>query len=433
MHKHLLSGLLASSLFIMPAFAQDATQITIIHAGTLLTNPADKPLSKQSIIIKDNKIEAVEAGFSQRDGAKIVDLSEAFVMPGMIDSHVHITSQLAPDARLKRVENSDADWAMQGALHGKRTLEAGFTTIQDLGASGQDAIFALKEASKRNDLPLPRIRSAGYSISVSGGHGDGRQGYNDDVAEVLHKDSICNGADDCRRAAREQIRKGADIIKITATGGVLSNTLAGFNQQFTSPEIEAIVDAASSMGRKVTAHAHGLNGINSSLASGVMSIEHGTYLDDSSIALFKEKGAYLVPTVMAGDFVAKTAKEAKWMTEPQRIKSLQAGPLMLDMLRKAHKGGVKIAFGTDSGVSVHGNNATELVLMVEAGMTTQEALLAATVNAATHIDMIDVIGTIETGKLADIIAVKTNPLDNIEQMRDVGFVMKDGNVYKSEL
>nr|WP_272906733.1 amidohydrolase family protein [Pseudochrobactrum asaccharolyticum] len=354
-------------------------------------------------------------------------------MPGMIDSHVHITSQLAPDARLKRVENSDADWAMQGALHGKRTLEAGFTTIQDLGASGQDAIFALKEASKRNDLPLPRIRSAGYSISVSGGHGDGRQGYNDDVAEVLHKDSICNGADDCRRAAREQIRKGADIIKITATGGVLSNTLAGFNQQFTSPEIEAIVDAASSMGRKVTAHAHGLNGINSSLASGVMSIEHGTYLDDSSIALFKEKGAYLVPTVMAGDFVAKTAKEAKWMTEPQRIKSLQAGPLMLDMLRKAHKGGVKIAFGTDSGVSVHGNNATELVLMVEAGMTAQEALLAATVNAATHIDMIDAIGTIEAGKLADIIAVKTNPLDNIEQMRDVGFVMKDGNVYKSEL
>lgn len=291
----------------------------------------------------------------------------------------------------------------------------------------------MRDASKRNELPLPRIRAAGYSVSVSGGHGDGRQGYNDDVAEVLHKDSICNGADDCRRATREQIRKGADIIKITATGGVLSNTLAGFNQQFTSPEIEAIVDAARSMGRKVTAHAHGLDGINTSLSSGVLSIEHGTYLDDSSIALFKEKDAYLVPTVMAGDFVAKTAKDAKWMTEPQRIKSLEAGPLMLDMLRKAHAAGVKIAFGTDSGVSVHGDNATELVLMVEAGMTPQEALTAATVNAADHIDMSDQIGTIATGKFADIIAVKANPLDNIKQMRDVGFVMKDGNIYKSAL
>lgn len=431
--KHLLYGFLASTMFMMPAMAQDAENITIIHAGTLLANPAEAPLTEQSIIIKDNKIEGVEAGFIQRDGAKVVDLSKAFVMPGMIDSHVHLTSQLSPDARLKRVENSDADWAIQGAKHGKRTLDAGFTTVQDLGASGVDAIFALKEASKNNELPLPRIRSAGYSVSVTGGHGDGRQGYNDDIAEVLHKDSICNGADDCRRAAREQIRKGADIIKITATGGVLSNTLAGFNQQFTNPEIEAIVEAAESMGRKVTAHAHGLNGVNTSLASGVKSIEHGTYLDDSSIALFKEKDAYLVPTVMAGDFVAKTARESKWMTEPQRIKSLQAGPLMLDMLRRAHKAGVKIAFGTDSGVSAHGDNATELVLMVEAGMTPQEALVAATINAADHIDMAEELGTIEAGKLADIIAVEASPLDNIEQMREVGFVMKDGNIYKSEL
>ncbi len=430
---NILYGIMLTSAFVNPAFAQDEANTTIIHAGTLLADATKAPLTEQSIIIKGNKIEGIEVGFVKRDGAEIVDLSNAFVMSGMIDSHVHITSQLAPDARLKRVENSDADWAMQGATHGKRTLEAGFTTIQDLGASGSDAIFALRDASKKNELPLPRIRAAGYSVSVSGGHGDGRQGYNDDVAEVLHKDSICNGADDCRRATREQIRKGADIIKITATGGVLSNTLAGFNQQFTSPEIEAIVDAARSMGRKVTAHAHGLDGINTSLSSGVLSIEHGTYLDDSSIALFKEKDAYLVPTVMAGDFVAKTAKDAKWMTEPQRIKSLEAGPLMLDMLRKAHAAGVKIAFGTDSGVSVHGDNATELVLMVEAGMTPQEALTAATVNAADHIDMSDQIGTIATGKFADIIAVKANPLDNIEQMRDVGFVMKDGNIYKSAL
>lgn len=433
MRNYLFPVLLATTALAGPALAQDAEKTTIIHAGTLLADATQAPLSEQSIIVKGNRIEAIEAGFVTRDGAELVDLSKAFVMAGMIDSHVHITSQLAPDARLKKVENSDADWALQGAKHGKRTLEAGFTTIQDLGASGSDAIFALQAASKRNELPLPRIRAAGYSVSVSGGHGDGRQGYNDDVAEVLHKDSICNGADDCRRAVREQIRKGADIIKITATGGVLSNTLAGFNQQFTNPEIEAIVDAARSMGRKVTAHAHGLDGINTSLASGVMSIEHGTYLDDESIALFKEKGAYLVPTVMAGDYVARTARTATWMTEPQRIKSLEAGPLMLDMLRKAHAGGVKIAFGTDSGVSVHGDNATELVLMVEAGMTPQQALTAATVNAADHIDMNDQIGSIEAGKLADIIAVSASPLENIEQMRDIGFVMKDGNIYKSEL
>lgn len=433
MKSYVFSVLLASTAMVGPGLAQGPAKTTIIHAGTLMANPGDAPLTEQSIVLEGNKIVGIEPGFVTRDGVEVIDLSGAFVMPGMIDSHVHITSQLAPDARLKRVENSDADWAMQGAQHGKRTLEAGFTTIQDLGASGSDAIFALRDASRRNALPLPRIRAAGYSLSVSGGHGDGRQGYNDDVAEVLHKDSICNGADDCRRAAREQIRKGADIIKITATGGVLSNTLAGFNQQFTSPEILAIVEAADSMGRKVTAHAHGLDGINSSLASGVMSIEHGTYLDDSSIALFNEKGAYLVPTVMAGDYVAKTAKESTWMTEAQRIKSLEAGPLMLDMLRKAHAGGVKVAFGTDSGVSVHGDNATELVLMVEAGMTPQEALTAATVNAADHIDMADQLGTIEAGKLADIIAVQSNPLENIEQMRDVGFVMKDGIVYKSNL
>ncbi|WP_298948653.1 amidohydrolase family protein [uncultured Paracoccus sp.] len=431
--KYLMAAFLTTTMLASPALAQDEAKTVIIHAGTLLANPGEAPLTERSIILNGNRIEAIEAGFVQRDGAEIVDLRNAFVMPGMIDSHVHITSQLAPDARLKTVENSDADWAIQGAKHGKRTLEAGFTTVQDLGARGQDAVFALRDASKKNDLPLPRIRAAGYSLSVSGGHGDGRQGYNDDVAEVLHKDSICNGADDCRRAAREQIRKGADIIKITATGGVLSNTLAGFNQQFTNPEIEAIVDAANSMGRKVTAHAHGLDGINSSLTSGVMSIEHGTYLDDSSIALFKEKGAYLVPTVMAGDYVAKTAKDAAWMTEAQRIKSLEAGPLMLDMLRKAHAGGVKIAFGTDSGVSIHGDNATELVLMVEAGMTPQQALTAATVNAAEHIGMADQVGTLEVGKLADIIAVDGNPLENIERMRNVGFVMKDGIVYKSAL
>lgn len=412
------------------AMGQDEPDVTIIHAGSLLAIPGEAPLEEQSIVIEDGRIESVEAGYIEEDGARIIDLSDEFVLPGLIDSHVHITSQLGPDARLKTVENSDADWTMQGAVYGKRTLEAGFTTIQDVGARGQDAIFALRDASDRGDLPLPRIRAAGNGISVTGGHGDGRQGYNEDVAHILHDDSICNGPDDCRRAVRDQVRKGADLIKITATGGVLSNTLAGLDQQFTDEEMEAIVEAAESMGRYVTAHAHGKDGVDGALEAGVASIEHGTYLDDESIALFKEHGAYLVPTVLAGDFVARMAGEADWMTDPQRIKAQEAGPKMLDMLRRAHEGGVKIAFGTDSGVSAHGDNAQEFGLMVEAGMTPEEAIVAATVNGADHVEMGEDIGTIEKGKYADIIAVDEDPLEDVEALLDVDFVMKGGKVYK---
>ncbi len=430
MKKAVIAAAAAAIIAAPAAMGQDDSETTIIHAGTLLAAPGGEPLKEQSIVITDDRIESIEDGFIEREGAEIINLSDEFVLPGLIDSHVHLTSQLGPDARLKTVEYSDADWTVQGALHGKRTLEAGFTTVQDVGARGEDAIFALREASERGELPLPRIRAAGSSLSVTGGHGDGRQGYNEDVAELLHDDSICDGADDCRRAVRDQIRKGADVIKITATGGVLSNTLAGLEQQFTGEEMEAIVGAAESMGRYVTAHAHGKNGIDAALEAGIASIEHGTYLDDESIALFKEHDAYLVPTVLAGDFVARMAEKVDWMTEPQRIKALQAGPQMLDMLRRVHEGGVKIAFGTDSGVSAHGDNAQEFVLMVEAGMTPEEAIVAATVNGADHVEMAEDIGTIEEGKYADIIAVDGDPLEDVEELLDVDFVMKSGEVYK---
>ncbi|SDE50868.1 Imidazolonepropionase [Paracoccus isoporae] len=412
--------------------AGEAGPMVIVHAGTLLTNAAEAPLTEQSIVIRGDRIERIEAGYIEEDGAEIIDLSGGFVMPGMIDSHVHITSELNPQQRLQTVERADGDYALAGAVFGKRTLEAGFTTVQDVGGRGTSAIYALRDASQDYDLPIPRIRAAGWSLSVTGGHGDGRQGYNEDVAHVLHKDSVCDGADDCRRAVRDQIRKGADLIKITATGGVLSNTLAGVEQQFTDDELAAIVDAAGTMGRYVTAHAHGVNGINSALEAGVHSIEHGTYLDEESIALFTENDAVLVPTVVAGDFVARTARTATWMTEPQRIKSLQVGPQMLDMLRRAHQGGVTIAFGTDSGVSPHGENARELELMVEAGMSEQEVLEAATTTAAEHIQMAEDIGTLEEGKFADLIAVGGDPLQNISELRDVDFVMKGGRVFKEE-
>lgn len=418
------------------AWAQDGDNsgpTTIIHAGTLIARADQSPRSEQTIFIRDDRIDRIEAGYAQAEGVETIDLRDAVVMPGVIDSHVHLTSQLNPNSRLQRVEQSDADYAVNGALYGRRTLEAGFTTVQDVGASGQDAIYALRAASENYDLPLPRIRTSGWSLSVTGGHGDGRQGYSEAIAEVLHDDSICNGADDCRRAVRDQVRKGADVIKITATGGVLSNTLAGLEQQFTDDELGAIVEAAESLGRYVTAHAHGKSGIDASLKAGIASIEHGTYLDDESIALFKENDAYLVPTVMAGDFVARVAETADWMTEPQRVKSLEVGPQMLDMLSRAHQGGVKIAFGTDSGVSPHGDNAREFELMVEAGMSPKEALVAATLTAAEHLEMAEEIGAIEGGKFADIIATDGNPLENISELRDVGFVMKGGRVYKDVL
>ncbi|MBA4802666.1 MULTISPECIES: metal-dependent hydrolase family protein [Euryhalocaulis] len=428
--KTLMMAAAAAVVSAGAALAQSAD--TVIHAGTLMTRADEAPRSEVSILVRDGKIAEIRDGFVEADGAEIVDLSDRFVMPGLIDSHVHITSELGPTGRIDAVTLSDADWALRGAMHAQRTLEAGFTTVQDVGGRGVDAIFALRDSIARDELPGPRIRAAGQSLSVAGGHGDGRNGYNEVIAAALHDPSICNGADDCRRATREMIMRGADLIKITSTGGVLSNTAAGVNQQFFDDELDAIVDTANSMGRYVTAHAHGKDGIDAALEAGVASIEHGTYLDDESIRLFRENNAYLVPTVLAGATVAEYAEQVDWMTPPQVAKSKQVGPQMLDMLRRAHEGGVKIAFGTDTGVSKHGDNARELGLMVQAGMTPQETLVAATLNAADHLEMADEIGSLEPGKYADLIAVDGDPLSDVTILENVAFVMKGGEVYKSE-
>jgi imidazolonepropionase-like amidohydrolase len=416
-------------LLAAPAGAVDA----IVHAGVLIAEPGAPPQRERSILIEAGRITDVREGYVTEDGAAVIDLSDAFVLPGLIDSHVHLTSELGPEERLQTVTFSDADYALQGARHARATLMAGFTTVQDLGGRGEDAIFALRDAIARGDVLGPRIRASGQTVAVSGGHGDPRNGWSEDVALVLARSSICDGADDCRRAVREQIRKGADLIKITATGGVLSNTATGVDQQFTDEELRAIVETAASMGRSVTAHAHGKGGIDAALRAGVASIEHGTYMDAETIALFKEHDAVLVPTVVAGVTVAELAETAEWMTPPQRAKSREVGPNMLDMLRRAHEGGVTIAFGTDSGVGPHGTNARELELMVEAGMTPAEALRAATVTAAEHLALADEIGRLAPGMAADLIAVPADPLADISVMRAVPFVMKGGEVVKNEM
>jgi imidazolonepropionase-like amidohydrolase len=428
--KRYLAGALLAAALSLPAAAQAPQPVTLIHAGRLLADPATGRVeTAKTLVIQGGKVVRVADGYVTEPGARVVDLKDAFVLPGLIDSHVHLTSEQNPNSRLEEVTQSSAEQAMVGARHAKRTLLAGFTTVADLGGDN-DAIFALRKATAAGDVPGPRIVAAGSAISVHGGHGD-VNGYREDVMHVLRPGSVCSGADDCRRAVREQVWQGADVIKITATGGVLSNTAAGLGQQFSREELEAIVDAAHRMGRRVTAHAHGGDGIVSFLKAGGDSIEHGTYLDPEGIALLKKSGGYLVPTLMAGDFVVKIVQGPNnFFTPAQSAKALQAGPQMLDMTRRAHTGGVKIAFGTDTGVSRHGDNAYEFQLMVKTGMTPLETLQAATVNAADHLQLESQIGRLTPGRAADLIAVRGDPLKDVSTLMNVAFVMKDGVVHK---
>lgn len=425
----ILTAAAAALLSASAAFAQDE-DVTVIHAGWLLAVPGEQPEREQSIIIRGERIEAVEDGYVTPEGATVIDLTSSYVMPGFIDSHVHLQFELSPTRRLDNVTRSSADDALQGAAYARTTLMAGFTTVQDVGGD-LEASVALRDAQRNGWIAGPRMRVSGPAVTPTGGHAD-INGYNLDVMHALSSPAACNGPDDCRRAVRELIRARVDVIKITATGGVLSQTAAGTEQQFFPDELASIVEAAHMMGRQVTAHAHGVSGINAFLEAGGDSIEHGTYLDDDSIRLFRRTGAYLVPTVIAGVTVAELAETADWMTPEVRQKSMEVGPNMLAMLRRAHAGGVRIAFGTDSGVSAHGQNAREFQLMVEAGMTPMEAITAATVNAADHLTMGDDIGTIEPGKYADIIAVAADPLEDVSVLMDMQFVMQGGEVYRDQ-
>ena len=404
-----------------------------VEAGRLLADPSNGVVQRgKTLVIRGNQVVEVRDGFvGDPAQGQVIDLRTAFVLPGLIDSHVHLTGQQNPNSRLEEVTLSDADQAMVGARYARRTLMAGFTTVADLGA-GNQAIFALRNAVRNGDVPGPRIIAAGSSVSIHGGHGD-INGYRDDVMHLLSSESICSGVDDCMRAVRTQVRAGADIIKITATGGVLSNTAAGLGQQFSDPELTAIVDSAHRMGRQVTAHAHGVDGINAFLRAGGDSIEHGTYLDDQSIRLFKANGAWLVPTLLAGDFVARIASGPNnFFTPAQTAKALEAGPKMLDMARRAHEGGVRIAFGTDSGVSAHGDNAQEFALLVRAGLTPLEAIQAATVGAAEHLRISSEAGKIAPGMPADIVAVSGDPPTDVTELERMKFVMKGGVVYRAD-
>lgn len=412
---------------------------TIIHAGTLLAVPGESPRTNQSIIIQNGRIAAIRAGraaaaeFAADGEVRVIDLSEQFVMPGFIDLHVHLTGQAGGGNLLDFVRESDADTAFTALMYAKRTLMGGFTTVRDLGSHGT-AIFALRDAIRAGKVAGPKILVAGDAITPTGGHAD-IHGFRQEVLDALPSTGVCDGADSCRAAVRRQVKRGADVIKVTATGGVLSETATGTGQQFTDEELKAIADTAHSLGRKVTAHAHESAGIEAALRAGFDSIEHAMWADEDTMRLFKKTGAWMIPTIYPITAVGDTPEKMragpfKDMPPPIMEKLLRLGHQPKDMARLAHSMGVKIALGTDSAVSPHGENANEFVELVGIGMTEMEALKAGTVDAAKAGGIADKVGSLEAGKAADIVAMPVSPLDDITAVLDVQFIMRDGVVFK---
>ena len=425
------------SLFLCFTLLISAQNTTIIHAGTLLANPGEKPQSNKSIIVENGIIKDVKDGFinasdlsPSNESVTIIDLKNKFVLPGFIDLHTHITQERNPNSNPHEWTTlNDEDFAFRSIPFINKTLMAGFTTVRNLGADYQ-LINSIKRSIARGDINGPRIIASTGAVSATGGHGDSH-GYRPEISNAFEKRvGVCDGADDCRRAVRELVKQGADVIKITATGGVLSNTAAGVGQQLTDDELKAIVETAHSLGRKVAAHAHESGGVNAALKAGVNSIEHGSYLNDESIRLFKENDAYLVPTLLAGVSVTEELEVNKNIPLAIADKIRQVAPVVEASFKKALKGNVKIAFGTDSGVSVHGTNAREFELMVKYGMNENDAIKSATITASELLGISDKLGTIQSGKIADIIAVDESPLKNISTLLNVTFVMKEGKVYK---
>lgn len=423
-------ALLAGSSFAQTTAAP--TVATIIHAGRLLADPATgRVLTQQSILIgSDGKIIGIEPGYVTRDGAAVIDETNRFLLPGLTDCHVHLTSELGPNQLLDEVQLTITDAALRGAGNARTTLMAGFTTVADVGGPN-DAVFGLRRAIAEGRIPGPRIVASGWIVTPDGGHAD-ENGYAPEVLDVLRNPAACSGADACRRAVRRQIQAGADLIKITATGGVLSNTAAGVGQQFSAEELHAIVEAAHAMGRRVTAHAHGVDGINAALRAGVDSIEHGTYSDAESFRLFRQGDRYLIPTMEAGWWVTQLAERGGVLTPAQADKARVVGPALVGMVRRARAAHVRIAFGTDTGVSPHGMNAQEFILLTQAGYTPLEAIQFATVAAADHLQLNGTIGRIAPGYSADIIGVDGDPLTDVTQLQHVRYVMARGTTAKNE-
>lgn len=406
------------------------SQKTFIHCGKLVDVVNANMLSSKTIVVEGNKIIDVKDGYVKPEaGDKLVDLSTKTVMPGLMDMHVHIEVETRKGPSAEKYTMQPQDIGFRSVNYAYTTLMAGFTTVRDLGGSGVN--ISLRNAINNGTTIGPRIYTAGKSIATTGGHGDPTNGFKRELSgDPGPIDGVVNGADECRKAVRQRYKDGADLIKITATGGVLSQAKDGSGAQFTMEELTAIVETAKDYGFKVAAHAHGAEGMKRAIVAGVNSIEHGTFLDDEAIELFKRHGTYLVPTIIAGKSTADSARIPGYFSDIVTPKALATGPKIQAAFAKAYKAGVKIAFGTDAGVYPHGKNYLEFQYMTEAGMPAIEAIKAATINAATLLGTENTMGSIEKNKLADIIAVDGDPLKDISAMGRVVFVMKDGEIYK---
>jgi imidazolonepropionase-like amidohydrolase len=422
--------LLISAYCLFCVTAADAA--TIIHAGRLIDGKSDQPREQVTVVIEAGRITDVAEGYlPPTESDRLIRLTEHTIMPGLMDMHTHLMSQHSKDSYTERFFMDQAEYALRSTVHARATLMAGFTTVRDLGDNGVNSI-ALRKAISQGWVPGPRIFTSGKSLATTGGHADPtnalRGDYRRDASPV---EGVINGADDARKAVRQRYKDGADLIKLTATGGVLSLAASGHNPQFTDEELAAVVTTARDYNMIVAVHAHGAEGIRRAVLAGVDSIEHGTFMTDEIVDLMKQKGTYWVPTLMAGEWVAEKAKEPGYFPEIVRPKAAAIGPEAQRTFARAQAAGVKIAFGTDTGVSPHGENAREFELMVAGGMAPMRAIQAATIEAARLLKIEDRLGTVESKKIADIVAVRGNPLDDIHLMRDVVFVMKEGVVFKN--
>jgi imidazolonepropionase-like amidohydrolase len=420
-------------LFLLAVLISYSTiaQDTYLHCGKLIDTQNGKVLTNQTIVVSGKKITAINDGYTDPKSSDdtVINLKNKTVMPGLIDMHVHIESESNPRAYINRFTKNEADVAFGSLKYAKATLMAGFTTVRDMGGSGVN--IALRDAIASGEVKGPRIITAGKAIGTTGGHADPTNGVRNDLkGDPGPKEGVINSVEDAKKAVRQRYKNGADVIKITATGGVLSVAKNGQNPQFTLEEVKAICDTAKDYGMTIAAHAHGDEGMRRAILGGVTTIEHGTLMSESTMELMKEHGTYYVPTITAGKEVVEKAKIPGYFPAIIVPKALEIGPKIQQTFAKAYKKGVKIAFGTDAGVFQHGLNGKEFGYMVEVGMPAMETLQSATLTNAKILGMESKIGQLKNGFIADIVATDEDPTQNINTMENVSFVMKEGKIYK---
>lgn len=406
-------------------------QNTYLHCGKLVDTQNGKVLDKMTVVIAEDRIISVDQGYAttNNDQDVVIDLKDKTVLPGLIDMHVHLEGESNPKSYLQKFTLNTADRAFQAGYYAKATLLSGFTTVRDLGGSG--ANIALRNAINKGIAEGPRVYTAGKALGTTGGHADPTNGMRKELmGDPGPAEGVVNGVEDAKKAVRQRYKNGADLIKITATGGVLSMAKNGQNPQFTIEEIKTICETAKDYDMHVAAHAHGDEGMQRAILGGVKTIEHGTLMSDKTMDMMKENDVYYVPTITAGKEVSEKAKLKGYYPDIIVPKALEIGPKIQGTFEKAYKKGVKIAFGTDAGVFPHGMNGKEFAYMVEVGMSEMHAIQSATIVNATVLNN-KLIGSIEAGSFADIIAVQEDPTKNIKTLENVIFVMKNGVVYKN--